>query len=158
MARFRKKYAVVLVIIVLLVLIVCLLPFPVKVNENLKGMRLSEDGKTLYDVDIKLQGWRYNYLFRNDDVKMSAALSKTEQLDVEIQMEGEILQINKNLFTSSALFYDGQRNGYFPVRLYFDSDDKLVFIEINWGNERVYYATARYFERKNANEYLMLPL
>lgn len=126
-----KKLLTIIAAILLLAAAVCTLPFPTKMDITMTGSEVNEDGTAIADRTLHLEGWKFNYLFRNDTVK----------LDVQIDPSGlDLAALNHTaLYTeafpqwdyASWLVYLPEMNGMRALTLYLDKDQAAAVIKVN---------------------------
>ena len=74
----KKKHALItcaIVVCALLIAAVCLLPWRTRVNVTMYGAEVNKDGEILNTVEFTVSGWKLNYLFRDDDLRLNIVFS-----------------------------------------------------------------------------------
>lgn len=67
----QRSKPVIFLSMVLLVLCLCFLPWPTRIDLTLPGGKISTEGVLIQEGTIQLEGWQYNYLFRQDQMKVA---------------------------------------------------------------------------------------
>ena len=70
---FSVRFTTPIVILSVLILVVCILtfPLPARIDLTLPGGRIDAEGNLIQEGTIHLEGWQYNYLLREDKMKVS---------------------------------------------------------------------------------------
>lgn len=66
----KKRRIIIGIVILLAVLIVCTLPFPTRIDMKLQGVELYPNGTLRSEGEFSIQGWKLNYLLRQDTVQV----------------------------------------------------------------------------------------
>lgn len=71
--KTRKVFRIVLISIVALLIVAALLyfvPWPTRIDQQMTGAELSADGTVLQECTMTVKGWKLNYLFQKDQIKL----------------------------------------------------------------------------------------
>lgn len=71
--RFSVRFTTPIIILTVIILIVCIfiLPLPARIDLTLPGGRIDAEGNLIQEGTIHLEGWQYNYLLRQDKIKVA---------------------------------------------------------------------------------------
>ena len=75
-----KRIIVTIAIFVLVATAVCTLPFPSQIDLKMTGSEVTQDGTAIADCTIRLSGWKHNYLFRKDTIKIDVQINNLPDL------------------------------------------------------------------------------
>ena len=65
-----KKWIPYICAALIIVLLLYFVPFPTRINLEVDGMQVKTSGELKKDVTITMEGWRLNYLFKTDELKL----------------------------------------------------------------------------------------
>lgn len=82
MRSHAKRIIVTIAIFLLIATAVCILPIPSRIDLKMTGAEVSEDGTSMDSYALRLTGWKRNYLFRDDTMKVDAQISGSSDLDL----------------------------------------------------------------------------
>ena len=137
------KHTVTIVFLFILGIVIYFIPFTENFNECIKGMQINEAGEKISEVSLNVEGQMYHYLLKKDEIKITLEID-----DAEINIQGEILQIDKELYYCSALYYNNIKNMYLPMMLCLDSEDNVVLVKLEDGHKSVYYVAEELSKEK----------
>lgn len=70
----RRGKLLILLTVALLIFAFCFLPWPSGIDLNLSGGEIDRNGTLIQEGNIRLQGCHYEYLLRDDRIKLAVAL------------------------------------------------------------------------------------
>ncbi len=71
--RKRTLRIIVCVVLAAVILGVCLLPWPTKIDLHMQGAAYKADGTRMQEVDFTVTGWKLNYLFFGERLRVDFA-------------------------------------------------------------------------------------
>lgn len=71
----RKKWVIIGILSALLIAAVCFLPRPSRINERMSGAIITEEGEIIRDVRFIVDGWKLEYLFREERIEADITFS-----------------------------------------------------------------------------------
>ena len=129
MAYSAKRILIIVVSLFLALLVLAALlyfvPWPTRINHQMAGAELSVNGAVLEECTITVKGWKLNYLFQEDKIKLDTFQMNTPQtLDLHSQ-ECSTLHggFSEEFVFSSWLAYTSK---FQPVSLYFANDNSWI--------------------------------
>ena len=141
----RKRLYVILSLIaafLLLAAMVCLLPWPTRISMETTGIEVSEDGTYLGDCNIRMKGWKLDYLFRDDTVaidKLEINTYTNQTLDLPSPYHAPLITIVYDAFDYTIYdVYFADLNQYRSVIICLDKDTDWFVIE---SRERYFIAS-----------------
>lgn len=126
-----KKIIVTALIAFLIVALVCLLPWPTRVNVQMTGIEVTSDGTSLHNQTIHVEGWKLNYLFRDDTVKLDIQVSGTNNLELNGQKHMPIFQHSNEFDYASWFVYIADINRMDVLSVYLDKDLNWLVFSVN---------------------------
>lgn len=116
----RKKIIFIGILSALLIAAVCTLPKPSRINERMTGAVITKEGETIRDVRFIVDGWKLDYLFKNDKIKVNISFSidGRKPLLHHAQTYGPLFYSPPSYYLTSYGSY--QTNGYFAIAANYD--------------------------------------
>ncbi len=126
MIMMKRKYIwTTAIVLVILITVVCTLPFPQKIKTSAQGARFGNGGTQLEDVVITIEGFRLNYLFREDKLDVSVTVSNA---DTDIETLGTVLPAPDEMYFSTVTWFDSTENAIRFGTLAFNRDLSDLFV------------------------------
>lgn len=66
----KKRWIIIGVAVLLVALLVCVLPFPTRVDMKMQAVELYPNGTLRSEGELSIQGWKLNYLLRQDTIQV----------------------------------------------------------------------------------------
>ncbi len=117
-----------LVLAVLLIAAICLCPFPVRINTCMEGMHINEQQELVENVTVNVSGWRYNFLFLQDKIKLSFDSEALGTLD---NMRTSEHEIDPSTRCAGLFFYSGSLNSFSSGTVTYDKDFSSCLMELD---------------------------
>ena len=132
MRSHAKKIIVTIAIFLLIATAVCILPIPSKIDLKMTGVEVSEDGTSMSSYTLRLTGWKRNYLFRDDTIKVDAQISGSSSLDLTALKHAQIFTETSPQWDYAAWpVYLSAQNQMDALRLYLAKDQIWSVITVN---------------------------
>lgn len=135
-----KKIISIICAVAIVLLLLYFVPFPTRIDLDVEGMQVDQDGAFVANVDITLDGWRLNYLFKDDALKVKAEIEKDDSLVLSYGHNPSASRIFRfEEATSYALVsvYLPKENRANSVTLAFEKDFRSFLIKTN--NKSCYF-------------------
>lgn len=126
--RNKKVLILSFVIVALLTLTICLCPVPVHINVHTEGMHINEQHEFVENVTVNVSGWRYDYLFLQDKVKLT--LDADEPLETLDNMRTSEYKITNSIRCASLFFYSSNLNSFSSGTVTYDNNFSSCLIEL----------------------------
>lgn len=140
--KHKRLFIILACVLVLLVAMICLLPWPTRISMETTGIEVSEDGTYLGDCNIRMKGWKLDYLFRDDTVaidKLEINAYKNQTLDLPSPFHTHLSTIVHDEFDYTVYdVYFPDLNQYRSVKICLDKDTDWFVIE---SRERYFIAS-----------------
>lgn len=131
--KHKRLFITLACVLVLLVAMICLLPWPTRINLETTGIEVSEDGIFLGNCDIRMKGWKLDYLFRKDTVAVDRLEINTytnQTLDLPSPYHAPLITIVYDEFDYTIYdVYFADLNQYRSVIICLDKDTDWFVIE-----------------------------
>ncbi len=126
--RNKKVLTLSFIIAALLTLTICLCPFPVRINTYMDGMHINGQHEFVENVTVNVSGWRYNYLFLQDKVKLT--LDAGKPLGTLDNMRTSEYKITSSIRCASLFFYSSNLNSFSSGTATYDNNFSSCLIEL----------------------------
>ena len=125
----KKRIVIVAAIAILLANAVCILPWPTRIDLQMTGVEVSADGAALHDCTVQLQGWKLNYLFRQDTVRLDTfQIDAPSSLDLQGVYHATLISIPSN--ECDYVSWLSYSEDWIPVHMYLDKDNEWLVTEV----------------------------
>lgn len=120
----KKQILIWCLVIVITAAMVCTLPLPTRFDVAMHGMEVNYNGHIYNEEDFRLRGWKLNYLFKRDTLKLDTLeFSK-------MNFTRLIFQYHSPIFTEPSNEYDwifytvymSDENDFGSVKVYIDKE------------------------------------
>ena len=136
MNRKTKRTIIFICVAVLLIAaLLCLTPWPTRVNVQMTGMEVTADGTSIHSCTVHVDGWKLNYLFRDDTAKLHIQIDGAYGLELNGQNHVALYHLSEDLDYATWIVYLSETKQLESVCAYLDPD-------LNWLGLSV---TGRYF-------------
>lgn len=98
------------------------IPWPSKIDVVMTGSEIRKDGTPFEDCTISLHGWKHNYLFRDDTIKVDVQINSPSDLNLEGMYHTTIFKDIPEYDFVSYLVYLAKTNSMDALTLYFDEE------------------------------------
>jgi hypothetical protein len=140
--KHKRLFIILACVLVLLVAMICLLPWPTRISMETTGIEVSEDGTYIGDCNIRMKGWKLDYLFRDDTVaidKLEINAYKNQTLDLPSPDHAPLINFVYDEFDYTIYdVYFADLNQYRSVIICLDKDTDWFVIE---SRERYFIAS-----------------
>ena len=131
--KHKRLFITLACILALLVAMICLLPWPTRISLETTGIEVSEDGTVINDCTISIEGWKLDYLFRQDTMaidKLEINAYKNQTFDLPIPYHAPLFSIVYDEFDYTIYdVYFPDLNQYRSVKICLDKDTDWFVIE-----------------------------
>lgn len=125
----KKRIVIVAAIAILLAIAVCILPWPTRIDLQMSGIEVAADGTALHDCTVQLQGWKLNYLFRQDTVRLDTfQIDAPSSLDLQGVYHATLISIPSN--ECDYVSWLSYSEDWIPVHMYLDKDNEWLVTEV----------------------------
>lgn len=131
MRRSTKKKIILVTALLFIVAAVCTLPLPIEINVQMIGIELAEDGTPMDDYTVNLQGWKRDYLFREDTMKVDVQIHGPSSLNLEGIYHTTIFQDNPEYDFADFMVYFAVSKDIGFLSLYLGKDLSWSMITVN---------------------------
>ncbi len=131
--RSRPKMIIITMAIMLLIATaICTLPFPSRIDLKMTGSEISKDGTLIEDCSIRLSGWKHNYLFRNDTIKVDVQINGLPYLDFSGMYHTKIFtETSPEWDYATWAVYLSEQNQMDALNLYLAKDQTWSVVTVN---------------------------
>ena len=116
------------IIVTLLILIFSLCPIPIRIKTHMEGMHINEQKEFVKDISVNVSGWRYDYLFLQDKVKLT--FDTGEPLGTLDNTRTNEYKINGSTRSASLFFYSSNLNSFSSGTAAYDKNFSFCLIEL----------------------------
>lgn len=121
---------------VLIIAAVCLLPWPTRIDLTMPGARITSDGDIVQETSIRLLGWQYDYLFRQDSMCLRLDISDLDLSASVVRKEAYYPHHNCRWLYQEV--YAAELNGYLIAKIVIADDNTWCRLQIG---EYQYYGS-----------------
>lgn len=114
------------------------IPFPTRVNVQMTGIEVTADGTYKNEYTVQLNGWKLNYLFKDDEAQFDAQITGINSLELNNSYQSPIPFFTRLSDEFDYFIWDV----YSPVLNRFDSVQMCLSKNADW---LVIHAADRYF-------------
>lgn len=118
--------------VIIIAVVICLFPLPTKIDVTMAGNELTEDGAPIEKYTIHLKGWKHNYLFLNDTIKVDVQIIGPSGLDLNEQGHVRLLTAASPEWDHAVWpVYLSEPNRMDPLSLYLGKDLTWSVLTVN---------------------------
>lgn len=132
MRSHPKRIIITMAIILLIATAICTLPFPCRIDLKMTGVEVSKDDTSMDSYTLRLTGWKRNYLFRDDTMKVDVQISGSSGLDLTAQNHAKIFtEASPEWDYAAWAVYLSEQNQMDALNLYLAKDQTWSIIAVN---------------------------
>ncbi len=131
MRRSTKKKIILVTILLFIVAAVCTLPLPIEINVQMSGMEVDDNGALTDAYAVSLKGWKRDYLFREDTMKVDVQINGSSSLDLEGIYHTTVFQDNPEYDFADFMVYFAVSRDMGFLSLYLDKDQTWSVVTVN---------------------------
>lgn len=135
-----KKIISIICAVAIVLLLLYFVPFPTRIDLDVEGMQVDQNGAFVANVDITLDGWRLNYLFKEDALKLKPEIEINDSVVLTYMQNpfaARILRLEEATSYAIVPVYLPKVNYTSTVTLAFEKDFRSFLIKTN--NESCYF-------------------
>lgn len=126
MTALRKRFIVIGIFSALLIAAVCFLPWPSIIDAKMYGTIVTEEGETTHEVQFIVAGWKLDYLFRRDKLKVDITFipNSCKPFLMYVDTSGTLYSTSSSYYLTGYIAYQTNENlpvgGYFAITSNYD--------------------------------------